>query len=147
MNAFQASKDLSQYLEGSFSSLLKGGQQLTLWMRNTGKTPIAAITIHESETTLMLKVHILGIHLVKLDLQITPETLLIQGQPTEATLVEGYFRPSRFESLIALPHPVEPETCRTQIQPDGVKIQLAKQSIAQQSKLCIELPTANSIFG
>lgn len=93
----------------------------------------------------MVKVRIFGIHLVKLALKITPETLLIQGKPTEARAVEGYFRPSRFESLIALPHPVEPETCRTQLQPDGVKIKLAKQLRTPPSKIWMELATANSI--
>ena len=41
--------------------------------------------------TLILKVHISDIHLVKLNLQITPETVLIQGQPSEAAGVGGYF--------------------------------------------------------
>ena len=91
----------------------------------------------------MLKVDISDIDLVKLDLQITPETVLIQGQPTPATLVEGYFRPSEFQSPSPWSHPVQPETCWAQNQPDGVKIQLPKQLRTQQSKLWIELVTAN----
>ena len=59
--------------------------------------------------------------------------------------VEGYFRPSGFESLIPLPHAVQPETCSTHIQPDGVEILLAKQLRSPQSKLSIELPTANFV--
>lgn len=40
--------------------------------------------------------------------------------------VEGYFSPNGFESLIPLPHAVQPEICSTQIQPDGVEILFAK---------------------
>ncbi|WP_293133728.1 hypothetical protein [Microcoleus sp. bin38.metabat.b11b12b14.051] len=93
MKGFQESHDVSEYLESSSSRLLNGGQQSTLWAIQQ-KPPIAAITIHEMEETLMLKVDISDIDLVKLDLQITPETILIQGKPTAATLVEDFFRPS-----------------------------------------------------
>lgn len=40
--------------------------------------------------------------------------------------VEGYFSPNGFESLIPLPHAVQPEICSTHIQPDGVEILFAK---------------------
>ncbi|WP_293349599.1 MULTISPECIES: Hsp20/alpha crystallin family protein [unclassified Microcoleus] len=145
MNGFQTSKELNPYLDGLFSSLLNRTQQSTLWIGNTEETPIASITVHDMETTLILKVDISDIHLVNLKFQITPETLLIQGQPTAASQVEGYFRPSGFESLIPLPHAVQPETCSTQIQPDGVEILFAKQLRVPQSKLSIELPTANLV--
>jgi hypothetical protein len=145
MNAFQESNHASQYLEDLFSSLLNRTQQSTLWISTTAETPIASITIHEMETTLMLKVDISDIHLVKLKFQITSETLLIQGQPTAVSQVPGYFSPNGFESLIPLPHAVKPETCSTELQPDGVKIQFAKQLRVPQSKLSIELPTANLI--
>ena len=145
MKAFQASNDVSQELKGSFSSSLNGCQQSTLWIANREETPITAITIHEREATLILNVYISDIHLVNLKLEITPETVQIQGQPTEMAGVEGYFRPSGFASLIPLPHPVEPETFLAKIQPDGVTIQLAKQLSNQPSKLWIELPTANSL--
>jgi HSP20 family molecular chaperone IbpA len=145
MNAFQESNHVNQYLEGPFSSLLNRTQQSTLWIGHTEETPIASITIHEMETTLMLKVDISDIHLVKLKFQITSETLLIQGKPTAASQVEGYFRPSGFESLIPLPHAVQPETCSTELQPDGVEILFAKQLRTPQSKVWIELPTANFV--
>jgi len=118
MNAFQALNDVNQDLAGSFSGLPTGCQQSTLWIAHTEKTPIADIKIQEKDMTLILKVHISDIHLVKLNLQITPETVLIQGQPTEATVVEGYFLPSGFQSLIPLPHRVHPEIYETEIHSD-----------------------------
>ena len=91
MNAFQALNDVNQDLAGSFSGLPTGCQQSTLWIAYTEETPIAGIKVQEKDVTLILKVHISDIHLVKLNLQITPETVLIQNQPTEAAGVEGYF--------------------------------------------------------
>lgn len=145
MNTFQGLNHVNHALEDSCSGFFNGGQQSTLWIAHIEETPIAAIVIREKEKTLILKIRIYDIHLVKLNLQITPETVLIQGQPTEAAGVEGYFRPSRFESLIPLPHPVQPETYRIETYPDGLKIQLAKELRVPQSKVPIELPNPNSL--
>ncbi len=145
MNAFQEWNHVNQHQQDQFSSWLNRTQQSTLWIGHTEETPIASITIHEMETTLMLKVDISDIHLVKLKFQICSETLLIQAQPTAVSQVEGYFSPNGFESLIPLPHAVQPETCSTQIQPDGVEILFAKQLRTPQSKVWIELPTANFV--
>jgi hypothetical protein len=93
--------------------------------------------------TLILKVHISDIHLIKLNLQITPETVLIQGQPTEAAGVEGYFLPSGFQSFIPLSHRVHPEIYETEIHSDGLTIQLAKELRVPPSQVRIPLSTAN----
>jgi HSP20 family molecular chaperone IbpA len=143
MNAFQALNDGNQDLAGSFSGLPTGCQQSTLWIAHTEETPIADIKIQEKDMTLILKVHISDIHLVKLNLQITPETVLIQGQPTEATVVEGYFFPSGFQSLIPLPHRVHPEIYETEIHSDCLTIQLAKELSVPPSQVRIPLSTAN----
>ncbi|MEG4943892.1 hypothetical protein [Microcoleus sp. F4-D5] len=139
MNAFQALNDVNQDLAGSFSGLPAGCQQSTLWIAHTEETPIAGIKIQEKDVTLILKVRISDIHLVKLSLQITPETVLIQGQPTEAAGVEGYFLPSGFQSLIPLPHRVHPEIYETEIHSDGLTIQLAKELRFPPSQIRIQL--------
>ncbi|HLO48222.1 MAG TPA: Hsp20/alpha crystallin family protein [Kamptonema sp.] len=145
MNAFQALNDVSQNIQPSVSSSLNHCQQSTLWIGQTEESPIEAITVNETKAKLIIKVHILDIHLFKLDLQITPETILIQGQPNEAAGVEGYFRPSGFESLIPLPHPIQTETCSAEIEADGITIQLAKQLRFKESKVQIQLTMANSV--
>ncbi|MEG4218249.1 hypothetical protein QUA27_23705 [Microcoleus sp. Pol14C6] len=142
MNAFQALNDINQDLAGSFSGLPAGCQQSTLWIAHTEETPIAGINIQEKDITLILKVHISDIHLVKLNLQITPETVLIQGQPTEAAGVEGYFLPNRFQSLIPLPHRVHPEIYGTEIHSDGLTIQLAKELRFPPSQ--VRIPLSNT---
>lgn len=153
MNAFQTKNITSQGLEREggkerdldvFPDSLNRFQQSTLWIGNAEETPIASITIYQTETDLILKVGITDIHLVKLNLEITPETILIEGEPTRAAGVEGYFRPHGFENLIPLPHPVQPETCWTEIQRDGLKIKLAKQLGVPLSKVRMQLANANS---
>jgi HSP20 family molecular chaperone IbpA len=143
MNAFQALNDGNQDLAGSFSGLPTGCQQSTLWIAHTEETPIAGIKILEKDVTLILKVDISDLNLVKLNLQITPETVLIQGQPTEAAGVEGYFLPSGFQSLIPLPHRVHPEFYVTEIHQDSLTIQLAKDLRVPPSQVRIPLSTAN----
>ena len=143
MDAFQPLNDVNQDLAGSFSGLPTGCQQSPLWIAHTEKTPIAGIKIQEKDVTLILKVDISDIHLVKLNLHITPETVLIQGQPTEAAGVEGYFLPSGFQSLIPLPHRVHPEIYETEIHSDRLTIQLAKELRVPPSQVRIPLSTAN----
>ena len=138
MNAFQALNDGNRDLTGSFSGLPTGCQQSTLWIAHTEETPIAGIKIQEKDVTLILKVDISDLNLVKLNLQITPETVLIQGQPTEAAGVKGYFLPSGFQSLIPLPHRVHPEIYRTEIHQDGLTIQLAKELRVPPSQVRIK---------
>jgi HSP20 family molecular chaperone IbpA len=145
MNTFARSKKVSpksQQKSGSTSP--DTCRESTLWICYTEETPITAITIHEMESKFVLKVGISDIHLLKnLSLQITPETVLIEGEPTEAMVVAGYFHPSGFESLIPLPHPVQPETCLAQIEPDFLTIQIAKELRVEPSPVWIQLPTAN----
>ncbi|MEG4106967.1 hypothetical protein [Microcoleus sp. S13_C5] len=143
MNAFQALNDVNQDLAGSFSGLPTCCQQSTLWIAHTEETPITGIKIQEKDVTLILKVHLSDLHLVKLNLQITPETVLIQGQPTEVAGVKGYLLPSGFQTLIPLPHRVHPEIYGTEIHQDCLTIQLAKELRVPPSEVRIQLSTAN----
>jgi HSP20 family molecular chaperone IbpA len=145
MNPFQIFNYVTQYLERSFFNSVNGCQQSTLWISHTEETAIAAIKIYEMGANFILKVRISDIHLVKLKLQVTPETVLIQGQPTASIRVEGDLPPRGFESLIPLPHPVQPETCWAEIQPDGLTVQLTKHFRVEQSGVWLQLPAANSI--
>lgn len=145
MNALQALNDVIEYLETSYYNLLNGSQQSTLWVSYTEETPIKGIRIEDLGTNFILKIQISDIRLFKLNLQITPETFLIQGQPTPSAIVEGYFCPNGFESLIPLPYPIFPEPCWTQLRDDGLIIQLAKQLRIPQSKVEIKLPALSLV--
>lgn len=140
MNAFQLLNYVNQYLERSFFRSAPSIQQSTLWISHTEETAIATINLYEMGENFILKVRISDMHLVKVRLQVTPETVLIQGQPNAFAIVEGYFRPRGFESLIPLPHPVEPDTCWAERQPDGVTIHLTKQFGMKQTPVAVEFP-------
>ncbi|MEB3277628.1 MAG: Hsp20/alpha crystallin family protein [Lyngbya sp.] len=145
MNFFPGLNDIfTEPLEDSFSSSLQGYQQSMLWIGGD-QTAIAAITMHDMGARAIVKVYICDIHLVKLNVEITPETVLIEGEPTESSIVEGYFRPSGFESLVPLPYSVQPETCRVEVHPEGLTIELTKQLGVQQPRVRIEALTANFI--
>jgi hypothetical protein len=145
MNALQALNDVIQHLETSYRNLLNGSQPSTLWVSYTEETPIKAIRIEDLGTNFILKVQIADVRLFRLNIQITPETFLIQGQPTPSAIVEGYFCPNGFESLIPLPHPIFPEPCWTQLHDDGLIIQLAKQLRIPQYKVEIKLPALSLV--
>lgn len=144
MQDFQTLIETSDYLCRSSSSLFNTSLLSTLWMGNHEETPISAITIHETQVDFRLKICISDLHDFKLNLQITPETVLIQGQPTEEAIVEGYFRPNGFESLIPLPYPVKPESYWTEIKQNILTIQVAKQLDVQPSKVRVEIPTVDN---
>ncbi len=146
MEDFQARTSINNYLQDLSPNLLNSSKQLTFWMGHVQEDPIVNITMNETETDFVLKICMYDLHLVKLDLQITPETILIKGQPTEAAGVEGYFRPSGFESLVPLPHPVQPETSLAEVRPDGLILQLPKQLENQQPKVRIQFPITNVAF-
>ena len=145
MDAIKISNSVSQSFNDLWFNSINDCQQSTLWICNTEEVPTTAITIHEMETKLVLKIHIYDIHLFNLSLEITPETILLKGEPTKEAGVEGYFRPNGFKSLIPLPHPVKPEQYWTELQMNGLKIQLVKQLNFGQSKIQIQVPKLNSL--
>ncbi len=140
MSDFHRLIETSDDLYRSSSSLFHAGLLSTLWIGNREETPINTITIHETQADLLLKIYISDLRSFNLNLQITPETVLIQGQPSKEAIVEGYFRPNGFESLIPLTRPVQPETSLTEIQPDSVLIQIAKELTIPQAKVQINIP-------
>lgn len=146
MSAVQVLNDLSQLFQHSFASLLKECQQSTLWIGNTGETAIAAITIQETQTEAVLKAHIPEVQTATLDVQVSQETVLIQGQWSKSREVEGFFRPSRFQSLIPLPYSVHPETVRAELEQDVLTIRFPKQGEIQPSRVRVELKHPNLVI-
>lgn len=136
---------VGESLEDSFANSVKPFQNSVLWTGGMEETPITAVTMYDQGEKCLLKVYISDIHLVKLDLEVTPETVFIQGQPTESSIVEGYFRCCGFESLIPIPYPIKPETCCVRVCSDGLTIQLTKQWGIPPNKIRIEALTANQI--
>ena len=131
-------------VEQGFSGSFKQPQKSILWIGEAEETPIAGVMIQDRGDRAILKVYIAEIHRVKLNLEVTAETVFIQGEPTESSIVPGYFRPSGFESLIPLPYPVEPETCEAEVHSDGLTIKFTKQLESWRQRVRIENLTVNS---
>lgn len=146
MSTFQVLNDLSQLFQHSFATLLNGCHQSTLWMGNTAETPIAELTIHESQAEVVLRAYLPDVQSTTLDVQIAQETILIQGQWCESAEVEGYFRPSRFQSLIPLPYCVHPETVQAFLEQDVLTIRFPKPGKFQRSRVRVELKHPNLVM-
>lgn len=141
MSDFQELGNVMQSLQRSISPSVPqlvpkslNSQKSTLWVGIVGETPITAITIQDTKAELLLKAHIPDIHLMKLNIQISQETVLIQGNWSEAAEVEGCFRPYPFQNLVPLPHAVLPENAWTELESDGFSLHLTKQAEVQQSR-------------
>lgn len=148
MSAFQVLNELSQLFQDSFATLLKGCHQSTLWVGSTAETEtaIAELTIHESQTEVVLRAYLPDVQMATLDVQIAQETVLIQGQWSQSAEVEGYFRPSRFQSLIPLPYCVHPETVRAFLEQNVLTIRFPKQGKIQPSRVRVELTSLNLVI-
>lgn len=143
MSAFQVLNELSQFFQHSFANLLKQSQQSTLWIGNTEETAIAELTIHELQTEVVLRAYIPDVQMATLDVQIAQETILIQGEWSQSAEVEGYFRPSRFQSLIPLPYCVHPETVQALREQDVLTIRFPKPRKIQSSRVRVEVTSRN----
>ncbi len=143
MSAFQLVNDLSQLFEQSLTGLLNDCPQSTLWIGNTEETAIAQITICESQTEVVLKAYIPDVERVTLDVQISQESILIQGQWFQSAEVEGYFRLSQFQSLIPLPYAVHQETVRAFLEQDVLTIRFPKQGEIHRSRVRVEQTSPN----
>ncbi|MCP2728681.1 hypothetical protein [Limnofasciculus baicalensis] len=65
--------------------------------------PIWEIKLHDTKTEVILKAYLSEVQLNTIDVKISQETILIEGEWDESS-VEGYFHPCRFQSLIPLPY-------------------------------------------
>lgn len=142
---FQVLNALNQLCQNSVASLLKDCQQSTLWTSNTAEMPISEITLHETKTEVILRAYLSEVQLTTLNVKISQETVLIEGQWNESA-VEGYFYPSRFQSLIPLPYSVNPQTIQAEIKPTVLTIRFPKSAKIKPSRVQVELKKPNLVI-
>lgn len=135
MNAVQTLAALSQLLQDAFASLLSECQQSTLWVGSTAEAPLSTVTIRETAAAIVLAATGPLSELAQLKLQISQETVLIQGRWADSAEVAGYFRPGQFQSLIPLPCLVEPETAQIEMLPNGLTVQVTKLATPRSAKV------------
>lgn len=136
----------SQSIQRLLSALLEGCHSSTLWVGNTETAAIPAIEIQETDTEVILRAQIPDIPAENLEIQVTQETVLIQGKFAHSADVEGYFSPSQFQSLIPLPTPVHPETVQADWQDNFLTLRLPRLAIVQVPRVQVNLSNHHVVF-
>jgi HSP20 family molecular chaperone IbpA len=139
MNNFTLLNSVSQILQNSLVSILKDCHQSALWIGNIGETPVTAMAIYETKKEVLLRIKINQVEMSTLDIQISPETVLIKGYWSISENVQGYFRPSQFQSLIPLPYCINPETAIAELEPNILQIRFPLPEKVQSSKVKLAL--------
>lgn len=105
--------DIFQFLFPLFHNLKQKVYDSTLWVCDRGISQPFSLDLQETATLLILKIqfhHSAG----SLDLQITPETVLVSGNRLDPLKEQNYSEPefstASFQSLIPLPSSIQPQT-------------------------------------
>lgn len=128
--------DIFQSLFQVFHDLKKEACEATLWVCDGGISQPFNLDLQETRTLLILKVqfhHARG----SLDLQISPETILVRGDrlsPIETqNSSEPEFLASRFQSLIPLPSSIQPRTAIAELNGTTLMLTMMKSYEKQRT--------------
>ncbi len=138
MNSLQLKPtlDIFQILLRLFNSLKQDVCASTLWVCHQGSTQPLVINLQETRSLLILQIQsVKG----SLDLQITPETVLVSGDHPVLPDADPDSLAPRFHSLIPLPIAIQPQTAIAEL--NGATLVLTLMKSAQPQ------PTANLTVG
>ena len=128
--------DIFQILFQVFHDLKRNTCESTLWVCDDGISQPFDLDLQETKTLLILKIrfhHSRG----SLDLQITPETILVKGDrlpPIETqNSSEPEFPASRFQSLIPLPSSIQPRTAIAELNGTTLMLTMMKSYEKQRA--------------
>ena len=128
--------DIFQILFQAFHDLKRNTCESTLWVCDSGIPQPFDLDLQETRTLLILKIqfhHSRG----SLDLQITPETILVKGDrlpPIETqNSSEPEFPASRFQSLIPLPSSIQPRTAIAELNGTTLMLTMMKSYEKQRA--------------
>ena len=128
--------DIFQSLFQLFHDLKKNIYESTLWVCERGISQPSSVDLQETGTLLILKIQL---HHSKgnLELQITPETVLVKGE--RLTSIEAQndsereSSASRFQSLIPLPSSIQPQTAIAELSGTTLTLTMMKSYEAQRT--------------
>lgn len=111
---FSTLNALYQHQHHLLLDLLQASCSTTLWVSDSGATWIGAIQVWETEGQIEIDIKIPKIMPESLEMELTPETLLLTGkQNTPLEWIDDFdveFTPGQFKSLIPLPGLVIPQS-------------------------------------
>lgn len=127
--------DILQFLSQLLHDLKQNVYESTLWICDQGTAQPLSIDLQETATLLILK---LQLHHSRgsLDLQITPETVLVSGKRLDSLKAQSDSEPkssARFRSLIPLPSSIQPQTALAELSGTTLTLTLIKSYQAQRT--------------
>ena len=128
--------DIFQLLFQLFHNLKQTTYESTLWVCDSGVAQPFSIDLKETTTLLILKIQFRHSR-DSLNLQITPETVLVRGERLDPLEKQNYQEPefpiSRFQSLIPLPSSIQPQTAIAELVGATLTLTLMKTYTSQRT--------------
>ncbi|KAM3093847.1 hypothetical protein ACKFKF_28485 [Phormidesmis sp. 146-12] len=128
--------DIFQPLFRLFHNLKQTAYTSTLWVCDQGLSQPFRLELQETRTLLILQIQFQHSRNV-LDLQITPETVLVTGDRLDPLDSQNYSVPdfplSHFQSLIPLPRSIQPQTAIAQLTGTMLTLTLMKSHESQRT--------------
>lgn len=131
----QHTADIFQFLSQLFHDLKQSVHESTLWVCDHGVSQPFSLELQETETLLILKLH-LHCSSRGLDLQITPETVLVRGERPDLLPSHNHAKTdsaARFQSLIPLPISTHPQSAIAELNGTTLTLTLMKSYEAQRT--------------
>ena len=128
--------DVFQLLLQRFYDLKQKVSESTLWICDRGIAQPLSLDLQETGSLLILQIQLQPFK-GSLDLQITPETVLVSGErldPLEAQIDSNLaLTATRFQSLIPLPSAIQPQTAIAELGGTTLTLTLMKAHEAQRT--------------
>ena len=133
----QPTLNIFQFLFPLFHNLKQKVYDSTLWVCDRGISQPFRLDLQETATLLILKIqfhHSGG----SLDLQITPETVLVKGERLDPLEYQNYSESefpaaARFQSLIPLPSSIQPQNAIADLNGTTLTLTMMKSSEPQRT--------------
>ena len=128
--------DVFQSLFRLFHDLKQNIYESTLWVCDRGISQPFSLDLQETGSLLILKIQFHHSR-SSLDLQITPETVLVRGERLNSLEAQNYSEPefpaSRFQSLVPLPSSIQPQTAIAELSGTILTLTLMKSYETQRT--------------
>jgi HSP20 family molecular chaperone IbpA len=134
----QILETLCQHLQDILTDLSTTCPTSTVWVGSNDATWISDITILETTRNVILSLQLPNVELNDLDIQVSPETAVIQNRSAQ-NVVEGYFDPGPRQHLIPLPIAVHPEAVQAEFKHGNLVLILPKAGRTKRQRINVQV--------
>jgi len=135
--SLQALETIHRQIQTTLTSLIENSQAATVWVSTNGTDLISEIKIQETETDIILNIHLLE-KITNLEVQISSETAVLRGQSHQDE-VEGFFSSGQAQNIIPLPISVHPEAVYAELHYPMLRLSLPKSGQIDRQRIAIQL--------